>query len=58
MKNNIIASRVGTYSMRAGGAMALKFSGADKDDIKNMGQWSSDTFFVYTHDQIADYLEE
>jgi len=24
--------------------MALKFSGADRDDIKKMGWWSSDAF--------------
>ena len=43
-KNGIIPERVGTHSLRAGGAMALKFAGADRDDIKKMGRWSSDTF--------------
>ena len=37
--------------------MALKFSGADRDDIKKMGRWSSETCLVYIHDQIAEYLE-
>jgi len=56
-KNGIIPSRVGTHSFRAGGAMALKFAGADRDDIKKMGRWSSDTFLLYIHDQIAEYSE-
>ena len=37
--------------------MALKFAGADRDDIKKMGRWSSDTWLVYIHDQIAEYSE-
>ena len=52
-KHGILPSRVGTHSFRAGGAMALKFAGADRDDIKKMGRWSSDTFLIYIHDQIA-----
>ena len=56
-KHGFSPSRVGTHSFRAGGAMALKFSGADRDDIKKMGRWSSDTFLIYIHDQIAEYSE-
>ena len=56
-KNGITAGRVGSHSLRAGGAMSLKFAGADRDDIKKMGRWSSDTFLIYIHDQIAEYLE-
>jgi len=56
-KNGILPSRVGTHSFRAGGAMALKFAGADRDDIKKMGRWSSGNFLVYIHDPIADYSE-
>ena len=56
-KNGITSKRVGTHSLRAGGAMALKFAGADRDDIKKMGRWSSDTFLIYIHDQIAEYSE-
>ena len=36
-KNEIPAHRVGTHSLRAGGAVALKFAGADHDNIKKMG---------------------
>ena len=37
--------------------MALKMPGADRDDIKKMGRWSSDTFLIYIHDQIAEFSE-
>jgi len=37
--------------------MALEFAGADRDDIKNMGRWSSDNFLLYIHNQIAKYSE-
>lgn len=33
-----LESRVGTHSLRAGGALALKLVGADRDNIKNMGR--------------------
>ena len=36
-KNGILPTRVGSHSFRAGGEMALKFSGADRDDIKKNG---------------------
>ena len=55
--HGITPDRVGTHSFRAGGAMALKFAGADRDDIKKLGRWSSDTFLLYIHDQIAEYSE-
>jgi len=54
-KKGIIATRVGLHSLRAGGAMALKFAGAGHVDIKNTGRWNSDTFLMYIHDQIAEY---
>ena len=54
-KNGIIPSRVGSHSLRAGGAMALKFAGANREDIKKMGRWSSDTWMVCIHDQIVEY---
>ena len=57
-KNGITAARMGTHSLQAGGTMVLKFSGADRDDIKKMGRWSSDTWLIYIHDQIDEYSEE
>lgn len=37
-KSGFLPSRVGTHLFRAdgGGAMALKFAGADRDDIKSL----------------------
>ena len=43
--------------MRVRGAMSLKCYGADRDDINNMGRWSSNTLLIYIHDQIAEYRE-
>ena len=37
--------------------MELKFDGTDRDHIKKMDWWSSDTFLVYIHDQITEYSE-
>jgi len=37
-KNEITEGRVGTYSLCAGGAMAIKFAGGNRDDIKKMGR--------------------
>ena len=48
-------SRVSSHSLRAGGAMALKLHGYDRDTIKKMGRWSSDTFLTYIHEQISAF---
>ena len=45
-------SRVGSHSLRAGGAVALAVNGASRDMIKKIGRWSSDTFLMYIHEQI------
>jgi len=37
-KNSITENRVGTHSLQAGGAMALKFAGVDGPDIFKMGR--------------------
>ena len=52
-KHGIMSNRVLSYSLRSRGAMEIKFSGADNHDTKNMGRWSSDTFLIYVHDQLA-----
>jgi hypothetical protein len=44
---------VGVHSLRAGGAMALKLTGADDTTIMKMGRWTSLTFLQYVHEQIA-----
>ena len=46
-------SRLGSHSLRAGGAMALKLNGVDAVLIKKYGRWTSDTFITYIHEQIA-----
>ena len=52
-RHRIISSTVGTHLFRAGGSMAIKFSGAGRDYIKKMESWGSDKFLVYIHDQIV-----
>ena len=47
-------SRIGSHSLRAGGAVALKLAGCDDTMIRKLGRWSSDTFLVYIRDQIAN----
>ena len=37
--------------------MALKFAGADRQDIMKFGRWSGDTCLLYINDQIAEYSE-
>ena len=44
---------VGAHSLRAGGAMALKMHGHSDTTIMKMGRWSSLTFLMYIHTQIA-----
>jgi hypothetical protein len=48
---------VGSHSLRAGGAMALKLHGYDDTTIQKMGRWTSSTFLQYIHNQIA-YLHK
>ena len=44
---------IGSHSLRAGGAMALKLHGYEDTTIKKMGRWTSLTFLQYIHNQIA-----
>jgi hypothetical protein len=46
---------VSSHSLRAGGAMAMKLNGIDRDTIKKFGRWSSDTFLMYIHEQIGAF---
>lgn len=52
-KNRYTPEMVGSHSLRAGGAMAMKLNGIDRDIIRKVGRWSSDTFLMYLHEQIA-----
>ena len=38
-KHGITINQVGSQFLRSGGAMKLKVSGADPDDIKKIGRW-------------------
>lgn len=45
--------RIGAHLLWALGAMAMKFSGKEADTIMKVGCWTSSTFLVYIHLQIA-----
>ena len=45
--------RIGAHSLRASGAMAMKLSGETAGTIMKVGRWTSSTFLVYIHSQIA-----
>jgi hypothetical protein len=45
--------RIGTHSLRASGAMALKLQGVDDSLIMKIGRWTGLTFLTYIHSQIG-----
>jgi hypothetical protein len=45
--------RVLSHSLCAGGAMAMKLSGATDSTIMRIGQWTSLTYLTYIHTQIG-----
>ncbi len=47
-------TRIGTHSLRSGGAMALKLAGYDHDMIRKLGRWNSDTYLHYIQSQIGE----
>ena len=46
--------RIGSHSLRSGGAVNLKLCGYDHDIIKKFGRWSSDTYLKYIQTQIGE----
>ena len=44
---------IGSHSLRAGGAMALKLQGEEDTTIQKIGRWSGNTWMDYIHTQIA-----
>ena len=46
--------RIGTHSLRSGGAVRLKLAGYDEAMIKKLGRWSSDTYLIYIQTQVAN----
>jgi len=45
--------RISSHSLRAGGAMAMKLSGASDSTIMRVGRWTSLTYLTYIHSQIG-----
>lgn len=54
-KHGFPAKAIASHSLRAGGAMAMHLNGVDRDTIRKMGRWSSDTFLMYIHEQISAF---
>jgi hypothetical protein len=50
-------TRIGSHSLRSGGAMHLKLLGYDDILIKKLGRWTSDTYLVYIQAQVANLTE-
>ena len=46
-------NRISSHSLRAGGAMAMKLSGASDSTIMRVGRWTSLTYLTYIHTQIG-----
>jgi hypothetical protein len=46
-------NRISSHSLRAGGAMAMKLSGALDSTIMQVGRWSLLTYLTYIHSQIG-----
>ncbi len=45
--------RISSHSLRAGGAMAMKLSGASDSTIIKVGRWTLLTYLTYIHSQIG-----
>ena len=52
-KKGITPNDVGSHSLRAGGAMALKLNGISDTTIKKAGRWRSMAFLQYIYNQIG-----
>ena len=50
---NFDLSRVGSHSLRASGAMALKLNGQPDSTIMKLGRWTTNTFLTCIHAQIG-----
>ena len=50
-------NKVGSHSLRSGGAMAMHLNGVGVPAIKKLGRWSGDTFMTYIHEQIASTMQ-
>ena len=57
-ENGIDPDLIGSHSLRAGGAMALKLQGVSDTIIQKQGRWRSVTFLQYIHTQIAHLTKD
>jgi len=46
-------SRIGSHSLRSGGACRLKLAGVDDGIIKKLGRWTSEAYMIYIQPHIA-----
>jgi hypothetical protein len=46
--------RIGSHSLRSGGAVNLKLNGYDHDIIQKLGRWSSKTYLHYIQNSIGE----
>ena len=53
MAKGYMVDRVSSHSLRAGGAMAMKLSGAADSTIMRIRRWMSLTYLTYIHSQIG-----
>ncbi len=54
LKAGYSPDRIGSHSLRASGAMALKLNGYDSTMIQKLGRWSSNTYLRYIQTQIGE----
>ena len=47
-------NRVGSHSLRSGGAMQLKLTGYNHNLIHKLGLWRTDTYLHYIQSQIGE----
>jgi len=48
-------AKIGSHSLRAGGAMALYLQNYDATTIQKLGRWKSQVFLMYLHEQIGAF---
>jgi hypothetical protein len=46
--------RIGSHSLRSGGAVNLKLNGYDHEIIQKLGRWSSKTYLHYIQNSIGE----
>ena len=46
---------ISSHSLRASGAMAMHLTGINPNTIPEMGQWKSNNFLMYIHEQMSAF---